>query len=52
MPTKRDIEYNFMGLKLTDVVQDLSAEWKPRFLSRLLATALNQKDTLEQLSIQ
>ena len=26
MPTKREIEFNFMGLKLTDVVQDLNAE--------------------------
>ena len=43
MPTKREIEFNFMGLKLTDV-----AEWDLRFLSRLLAT-LNQKDTLERL---
>ena len=43
MPTKREIEFNFMGLKLTDV-----AEWELRFLSRLLAT-LNQKDTLERL---
>ena len=51
MPTKREIEFKFMGLKLTDVVQDLNAQWELRFLSRFffLATALNQKDTLEQL---
>ena len=49
VPTKREIEVNLMGLNLTDVVQDLNAEWELRFLSRLLATALNQKDTLERL---
>ena len=52
MPTKREIEFNFMGLKLTDVVQDLNVEWEFRFLSWLLAMALNQKDTLERLPYQ
>ena len=49
MPTKREIAFNFMGLMLTDVVQDLNAEWELRILSRLLATVLNQKKTFRQL---
>ena len=49
MPTKHEIEFNFMGLKLTDVLHDLNVQLELRFLSRLLATALNQKVTLERL---
>ena len=51
IPTKREIEFNFMGQELTDVVEDLNAEWELRFLSRLSA-ALNQKDTLERLPVE
>ena len=40
MPTEREIEFKFIGLKLSDVVQDLNVEWELRFWSRLLATAL------------
>ena len=46
MLTKRETGFNFMVLKLTDVIQDLT---RNGFLSQLLATALNQKDTLERL---
>ena len=41
-----------MALRLTDVVSDLNAELEPRYLNRLLATALNQKDTLERLLLE
>ena len=41
-----------MELKPTHVVHDLNAEWELKFLSRLLATALNQKDTLERLPLE
>ena len=41
-----EIEFDFMGLKLTDVAQDLNAEWDFRFLSWLVAAALNQKNLL------
>ena len=49
VPTKREIECSFMALKLTDVVQDLNAEWEVRFLGRRLATAQSQRDSVERL---
>ena len=51
MPAKREIQLNFMGLKLTDVVQDLHAEWELRFWSRLLATALLGPLFFEELDL-